>query len=300
MTIKAFVTQHPVLTYYALAFAISWGFIVILVGPGQFLATTSTSPSFALVGFTSLLGPSLAGVLLTSFLDGRAGLRGLLARLRRWRVGVRWYAVALLTAPLVTVLTLVALSLTSPAFVPAIITAEDKASLLVSGIAVGLIVPVFEEVGWTGFATPRLRLRHGVLGTGLIMGLLWGAWHLPLFAGSAASSGGIPPALFMAAMLFAWLPPYRALMVWVYDRTQSVLLAMLMHMPIVVSQFVLTPEGISGEAMFASLIATGAALWLVVGAVALANGGHITRQQGVRAAPERNGRPEKNGPPALA
>ena len=99
---------------------------------------------------------------------------------------MRWYAVALLTAPLVTILTLLALSLTSPAFVPAIITAEDKASLLLSGIAVGLIVPVFEELGWTGFATPRLRLRHGVLGTGLIMGLLWGAWHLPLFAGSAS------------------------------------------------------------------------------------------------------------------
>ena len=242
------------------------------------------------MGFTSLLGPSLAGVLLTSFLDGRAGLRDLLSRLRRWRVGVRWYAVALLTAPLVTILTLLALSLTSPAFVPAIITAEDKASLLLSGIAVGLIVPVFEEVGWTGFATPRLRLRHGVLGTGLIMGLLWGAWHLPLFAGSAASSGAIPPALFMAAMLFAWLPPYRVLMVWVYDRTQSLLVVMLMHMPIVVSQFVLTPEGISGEAMFASLVATGAALWLVVGAVALANGGHITQEQGVRGGPGRDGR----------
>jgi membrane protease YdiL (CAAX protease family) len=286
MTIKALVKQHPIVAYYALAFAISWGAILLVVGPGGFLATTSTSPSFALVGFTSLLGPSLAGVLLTIFLAGRAGLRDLVARLRRWRVGVRWYAVAILTAPLVTALTLVALSLTSPAFVPAIITAEDKASLLVSGIAVGLIVPVLEELGWTGFATPRLRLRHGVPGTGLIMGLLWGAWHLPLFAGSAASSGSIPPPLFMAAMLFAWLPPYRVLMVWVYDHTQSILLVMLMHMPIVVSQFVLTPEGISGEAMFASLIATGVALWLVVGAVALANGGHITRERGVRATPE--------------
>ena len=286
MTIKAFAMQHPILTYYALAFAISWGAILVLVGPGGFLATTSTSPSFALVGFTSLLGPSVAGVLLTGFLDGRAGWRDLLARVRRWRVGVRWYAVALLTAPLVTILTLLALSLTSPAFVPAIVTAQDKASLLLSGIAVGLIVPVFEELGWTGFATPRLRLGHGVLGTGLFMGLLWGAWHLPIFAGSAASSGSIPPALFMVVMLFSWLPPYRVLMVWVYDRTQSVLVAMLMHMPIVVSQFVLTPEALSGEAMFASLIATGVALWLVVGAVALANGGRITRDQGLAAAPE--------------
>ena len=286
VTTIALVKQHPILTYYVLAFAISWGAILLIVGPGGFLTTTSTSPSFALAGFASLLGPSLAGVVLTGLVDGRAGLSDLLARLRRWRVSLRWYAVALLTAPLVTILTMLALSLTSPAFVPAIITADDKASLLLSGFAVGLIVPAFEELGWTGFVTPRLRLRHGVLGTGLIMGLLWGTWHLPLFAGSAASSGAIPPALFMAAMLFAWLPPYRVLMVWVYDRTQSLLVVMLMHMPIVVSQFVLNPEEISELQMFMSLIATGAALWLVVGAVALANGGRISQNQGVGAIPE--------------
>jgi membrane protease YdiL (CAAX protease family) len=277
MTVKAFIAKRPVLTYYALAFAISWGAILILVGPGGFVSMTATSPSFALAGFASILGPSTAGILMTALVEGRTGLRGLRSRLLRWRVGPRWYAVALLTAPLVTTVTLLALSLTSPTFLPAVITAEDKASLVLSGIAVGLIVPVFEELGWTGFATPRLRLHHGILGTGVIMGLLWGSWHFPLFAGSAASSGGIPPALFMTAMLFSWLPPYRVLMVWVHDRTRSLLVAMLMHMPIVVSQFVLNPEELSGEATFTSLIATGAALWLAVGAVALANGGHITR-----------------------
>jgi membrane protease YdiL (CAAX protease family) len=197
---------------------------------------------------------------------------------------VRWYAVALLTAPLVTIVTLLALSLTSPAYAPAIFTAEDKAGLLLSGFAVGLVVPVFEELGWTGFAMPRLRLRHGILATGLIMGGLWGAWHLPLFAGSAASSGEVPPVLFMAVMLFAWIVPYRVLIVWVYDRTQSLLLAMLMHFPIVVGALVLNPDAASGPQMFVYLIANGAALWLVVGVVAFANRGHITQDQG-RAAP---------------
>lgn len=281
---KAILKRHPILAYYSLAFAISWGAILLIVGPGGFLATTSTSPSFALVGFTSLLGPSLAGVLLTSFVGGRAGWRDLLARLRRWHVGAHWYAVALLTAPLVTILTMLALSLTSRAFLPAILTAEDKAGILLSGIAVGLVVPAFEELGWTGFAMPRLRQRHGILATGLIMGVLWGAWHLPLFAGSAASPGAIPPVLFMAAMLFAWLLPYRVLMVWVYDRTQSLLVVMLMHVPIVVGALVLNAEAASGEQMFVSIIANGAGYWLVVGAVALANHGHLAQDQGVRAA----------------
>ena len=276
---KRRIANHPVLAYYALAFAVSWGAILLLVGPGGFLQTTSTSPAFALVGFASLLGPSVAGILMTAFLDGRPGLRELRSRLLRWRVGARWYAVALLTAPIVTSLILFALSVVSPAFLPAILTSDDKAGLVLAGIAVGLTVSVFEELGWTGFVTPRLRLRHGVLGTGLLMGLLWGTWHLPLFAGSAASSGSIPPVVFMAAMLFSWLPPYRVLMVWVHDRTRSLLLVMLMHLPIVVGQFVLTPEGISGEAMFVSLVVTGVVLWLVVGAVALANGGRITKDE---------------------
>jgi membrane protease YdiL (CAAX protease family) len=54
----------------------------------------------------------------------------------------------------------------------------------VGGLVVGLLVPFFEELGWTGFATAELRKRHGVLATGLIMGLLWGAWHVPLYVQS--------------------------------------------------------------------------------------------------------------------
>jgi len=87
-------------------------------------------------------------------------------------------------------------------------------------------------------------------------------------------------------MLFSWLLPYRVLIVWVYDRTQSLLVVMLMHMPIVVGALVLTSQAISGEQMFVSLIANGAGYWLVLGAVALANRRHVMQDQGLRAAPE--------------
>lgn len=273
------VRKHRLLTYYVLTFAISWGAILLAVGPADFLNVTGSSPAFALAGILSLLGPSLAGLFLTGLLDGRAGLRDLLSRLGRWRVGVRWYAVVLLIAPLVNLATLFALSLRSPEYVPAIVTSEDKLGVLLPGIAAGLFVAAFEEVGWTGFATPRFRSRYGVVATGLIMGLLWGVWHFPLFAGNAGSSGAVPPVLLMAALLFAWLPPYRVLMVWVYDRTQSLLMVMLMHLVIVIGQFAFATETISSEGRFTSIVAYGAALWLVVGAVALANGGHITRER---------------------
>jgi CAAX protease family protein len=153
------------------------------------------------VYLATLLGPSIAGILLTGLVDGRTGLRKLLSRLRRWRVGARWYAVALLTAPLLIAATLFVLSLTSPEFLPVIVTSDNKASLLLTGIVMGLVVGFFEELGWTGFAIPRLRLRYGVLTTGLIVSLLWGAWHFPLFAGSVASTGAISPALYLSVLL---------------------------------------------------------------------------------------------------
>jgi membrane protease YdiL (CAAX protease family) len=121
-----------------------------------------------------LAGPSVAGVLMTSLVSGRAGLREVLARLLTWRVGGRWYAVALLTAPFLVMAVSLALSLLSREFLPAVFMTNDKAPLLLSGLAAGVIVGIFEELGWTGFAIPRMRRRHGVLSTGLLVGVLTG------------------------------------------------------------------------------------------------------------------------------
>jgi membrane protease YdiL (CAAX protease family) len=270
-TITAFIKRHPVLTYFALTFAISWGGILMVIGPGGILGTKEVSEGLMpFVYLATLLGPSLAGILLTGLVDGRAGFRELLSRLLRWRVGARWYAVALLTAPLLITATLFVLSLTSPVFLPVIVTTDDKVSLLLTGIVMGLVVGFFEELGWTGFAVPRLRLRYGGLTTGLIVGLLWGAWHFPLFSGSVSSSGALPPALYLSVLLFSFLPAYRVLMVWVYDRTGSLLVAMLMHAPLAASQLILIPLAISGVQVVTYDLVFAAALWVFVAAVAVA------------------------------
>ena len=135
-----------------------------------------------------------------------------------------------------------------PGFLPGIVTTDDKASLLLFGIAVGLWVGFFEELGWTGFAVPRLRLRYGVLTTGLIVGLLWGAWHFPVFSGRAA----VPPERSpwpssCPCSSSPFLPAYRVLMVWVYDRTGSLLVAMLMHASLTASTLILQPAGEQGR-----------------------------------------------------
>ncbi len=266
------------LTYFALVFAISWGGFFVVVGPRGFLSTKKTSEELLPVVYLATLAPTVAGILLTALVDGRPGFHELRSRLLRWRVGFRWHLVALLTAPLLTIATLIALSLKSPVFLPAIATIDDKAGLLLTGIGVGLWVGFFEELGWTGFAIPRLRLRYGVLTTGLIVGLLWGAWHFPLFFGSASSSGPVSPACFLAVLLFSFLPPYRVLMVWVYDRTRSLLMAMLMHAPLAASQLILIPLAISGVPLVTYNLIFAAALWGVVAAVAVANRGQLSRQ----------------------
>lgn len=271
---RSFVVRHSVPIYFALVFAISWGLFLIAVGPSAFLGTREIS--FAELGPIAYLGvivgPFVAGILAAYLVYGREGLRDLKSRLLMWRVSARWYAVALLTAPLLATAILFVLSFTSPAFLPPIITSADKASLLLFGIAMGLVVPFFEETGWTGFAIPQLRMRHSTVTTGVIVGLLWGAWHYPLFAGAAPSSAaaGISPALYLAVLLFSWLPPYRVLMVWVYDHTKSLLVAMLMHVPIVVDSFVLNPTT-GPKVILTFVLVFAAALWVVVAAVALAN-----------------------------
>jgi ABC-type molybdate transport system permease subunit len=100
-TIKAFIKRYPVLTYFALTFAISWGGVLILGAPYGMPATSEQFERlWAIVVLPYFLGPSIAGLLLTSLVHGRAGFRELVSRLLKWRVSFLWYAIALLTAPL--------------------------------------------------------------------------------------------------------------------------------------------------------------------------------------------------------
>jgi membrane protease YdiL (CAAX protease family) len=268
-TLKAFTKRHAVLTYFVLTFIFTWGCMAIAVYPGGFPITDEQfETSGALVYVAMLVGPSGAGLLLTGLLDGLAGFRELFSRLGKWRIDVRWYAIALLSAPLMITTILSGLSLLSTEFQPAIFTSDDKLTLVLSSIAAGLAVGLFEELGWTGFAVPRLKRRYGVLNTGLIVGLVWGAWHFPPFWGSDTFSAAFPLVLLLG-QLFSWLPPYRILMVWVYDRTESLLVSVLMHAGLMAGLSALVPAELSGTGLLTWILAWAAALWIIVGVVAL-------------------------------
>ena len=120
--IKAFIKSHPLLSYCALTFAILWGVVLIAVGlgPGGFSATPQQLQMAVPYAVPAMvLGPGVAGILLTGLNYGRAELREFRFRLLRWRVGARWYAVALLTSPLLITAVLLGSRLSLPTSCPA-------------------------------------------------------------------------------------------------------------------------------------------------------------------------------------
>jgi uncharacterized protein len=271
----ALLREYPLASYFILAFALSWGAVLAVIVPGQIPASPARAEElFPLVYLAMLVGPAVAGILMTAIVSGIEGLRAYRERLFRWRVPVRWYAVAFLTAPVVLVATLGILSRISSQFEPAVLSggtdatgpasASSLASFVLVGVGIGIGAGFFEELGWTGFAVPRMRTNQSVFRTGLVLGFLWGAWHfLAVFWGSADSFGSAPILVFMVVSLFAFLPPYRVLMVRVYDRTESLLLGVLMHASLTASMILLGPAVVGGEAV-AYNFAFGSALWIVV------------------------------------
>jgi hypothetical protein len=281
--INTYIKRHPVVIYYVLTFAISWGGVLLVIGGPR--GITGTEGQFEmllpLVILALLAGPSLTGILLTGILDGKAGLRDYLSRLLRWQVGARWYAVALLTAPLLFLAVLLPLSQSSSVFLPGLFASGNKASHLLTGLATGLAAGIFEELGWTGFAIPRLRQRYSLLATGLIVGLLWAVWHLlPAFWLGYASGtvNGALPLVSFALDPFLFLMTFRVLMVWVYDHTGSLLVGMLMHLSLTASSRILIPQGIVGVPLMIFDLVWAVALWLIVVMVVMANGRQLSRQ----------------------
>ena len=140
------IKRYPIAWYFILAFVISWAGCVFFIGP-KFLSGAPMGFSDTLVLFVMMLaGPSIAGVTMTTVVDGKTGMHDLFARMRKWRVGGRWYAAALLIPSGLFLAVLLALTvLVSPAFRP---------SFTMMGILVGLLAGLFEETGWLGYAYP--------------------------------------------------------------------------------------------------------------------------------------------------
>jgi membrane protease YdiL (CAAX protease family) len=202
-----------------------------------------------------LLGPSLSGIFLTWILDGPTGLRDLFSRLLGVRIPLRWFAPLLIPPVLVLTLLLTLKTFVSPVYTP---------NLFLMGVLFGVPAGLLEEIGWTGFAFPRMSSRHNPLGASILLGLLWSLWHLPVvnYLGTATPHGAY---WFPFFLVFAFaMTAMRVLISWLYINTKSVLIAQLMHISSTGSLVTFSPPAVSAsqEVLWYSLY--GVALWLVV------------------------------------
>ena len=240
--------RRPVPAYFVLAYALSWACWVPL-------ALARTWASFPFIVF-AVLGngmTSLLGILLTALLSGKTGLAELFGRLGRARAPLIWYAVVLLLIP--------ALRLAA-AGLPALLGLATI-TFAFSGLTVlgGLGAALLEELGWRGFALPRMQARRPAFTASLLLGVLWTSWHLPLTIamGLPLTAAGLTGFLFSLLMLTAW----AVLFTWVYNNTNSSLFLMvLLHAVAYITGSTVRPSNWIGSALL--LILTWATVALVV------------------------------------
>jgi len=275
---RAFIQRHSVATYFVLAFGIAWGCIVLVVGPasliegyrGEGLLVGGVSGQAALMLLAMLVGPSVASILTTLLVDGTEGLSELWSRVQRWRVAPRWYAEALLTTPVVILVVLVRLALVDPSFTIGPLTAGQTPAVLIGTMVAGLIIGFCEELGWTGFALPRLLVGHSAFAVAIWLGVVHTFWHgLADWWGNVVSYGGLYPLHFL--LWVGALIGLRLLIVHIYQHTESVLLAQLTHASSTGTQMVLTPLALTNPQALLWYALFVLVLWLAVGLIALAD-----------------------------
>ncbi|MGA9718040.1 MAG: CPBP family intramembrane glutamic endopeptidase [Acidobacteriaceae bacterium] len=261
-----FIRRHPVVSYFALTFTLSWIAAFLVAAPRLVHHQPLPKITGILMFPAMLLGPSLAGIVLTRLVDGKAGLRDLFSRMGRLRFPAAWY-LGLLIPPMLVLTVLLAMAVwISPAYAP---------NLFLIGILFGLPAGFLEEIGWTGFAFPKMRSERRWLGPSIVLGLLWSAWHLPVinFLGTASPHGSYWLPFFLAFALA--MTAMRVLIAWLYTNTRSVLLVQLMHVSSTGSLVVFSAPRVTAAQEVCWYVVYGLALWVVVGIVAKLNSQRI-------------------------
>ncbi len=205
-----------VIRFFAITYAVSWTCFIAALA----------FPSLAVVRVPLLLlgtfAPSLVAIGLTALDRGKAGVRALRGRVLLWDVGARWYVFAigyLAGIKLIVAILHRGVAGSWPRF--------DSGEFFILPVAIAFSTPAQagEEIGWRGYALPRLAARIGLGGASLVLGLVWMVWHLPLFFVPGLDNYGQSFPAFVAGGV-----ALSVAMAWLYAKTNgSLLLAMLMH-----------------------------------------------------------------------
>ncbi len=200
--------------FFVLTYALAWACFFSATGAG------AMQTPIILIG---VFAPSIIAIALTLFEEGTAGVAAMFRRMFRANVGVRWYvfAVAYMAAVKLAVALIHRVAFGEwPRF------GTDRWFIIIAAIVLSWPVQAGEEIGWRGYALPRLASRFGFAASGVILGIVWAAWHLPFFfisVGGDQTGQSFPVYLLQVTAL-------SVAITFLYVRTSgSVLLTMLMH-----------------------------------------------------------------------
>jgi hypothetical protein len=246
----------PLLKFFSLTYAAAW---IAWTAAGAIARRSTDAPALgALASALFLLGtfaPSLVALALTERAEGRAATQALLRRIVEWRVGARWYVFAVGYMPAVKL---------SVAVVHRVATGAWPRFGQVPWYVMAAVIPFStwvqagEEIGWRGYALPRLSDRFGLAAASVILGIIWASWHLPLFFIPETTTSGQSFPLYLLQVT-----ALSVAAAWLYWRTNgSLLLVMLMHAAVNNTKDIV-PSAVPG-ATDPFALSTSLAAWLTV------------------------------------
>ena len=233
-SVKNGLAAHPFIWFFVLTYVGSWLCLTPMVLGQDGLGFLPYSVPFALYVAlflaASFLGPTLAAVVVTAALDGRAGIKQFFRRYVQWRVGVRWYLLILFGFPVIYFL---AASIWL-GMRPLELLVQQWSTFFTTYLFALLIFPAIlqwgEEPGWRGFAQTRLQRPYGALRASLIVGFLHAVWHLPVYLLVAGPPAAGPFNLAKFASNIVAVMIVTVLFTWIFNGgAESILVAVLTH-----------------------------------------------------------------------
>lgn len=218
---KNLIKRHPIIAFFILAYLITWSLEI----PAVFF------PGWpGILTFLNNLGPAISAMIVVGMVAGSEGVRQLLEPLRKWRVGINWYFIVLLGPALSMIISIILYGLMGSGngmsdVINFFLLFGKQILPLILIFFYQFIIIWGEEIGWRGYALPKLQQKMHPIIASVLLGLLWGFWHLPLFwfAGFVHQQMGLP--FFILATV-----GYSMLYTWIYNGTRGSLLMMcLLH-----------------------------------------------------------------------
>jgi membrane protease YdiL (CAAX protease family) len=258
--ISRLIERYSLIAYVCLAYLITYA------AQFGFLYFNPAAPlrPWSLIWGLGVFGPSLSALLVGWLIGGAPEVKRLLSGFARWKVGFGWYFAAafLFLAPLAITLVYGVLGQPSPGPKPG----ETLASL--AGIVLFTLFsgPLSEELGWRGFALPRLQAKHPAWVSSLLLGVVWTCWHIPLFFISSETQMSIPFPIYLVLVL-----TLTFYITWLYNNTGgSLIVTVLAHFAFNMTGFLTGPLGLMPPMTF--YMTAGPMLGLIVVGVVIAYG----------------------------